>query len=557
VKQFTTRSREASQIRRFRGDDFEKSHGAGRAWESSGKFSVETDVVLRPFTCLLAASSVPAVLLAMPLAAQTDSSALRDAVTVEAIRAHQQALQEIADADGGARVSGSPGYDASVRYVEQKLRDAGYQVAVQSFQFPFYQEPSPSEVARLDPEPTTYVHGTDFLTLRYSGSGTVEGVVVPTSDVVIPPPAQPGSTSGCEPVDFPAAPAGPAVALVQRGTCTFAAKVANAAAAGYEAVIIFNEGQAGRQEVLSGTLGAPVGIPIVGASFALGEELHGLTQRGEVRVRIRTDTIAENRETANVIGETEGGAADRVVVVGAHLDSVPEGPGINDNGSGTATVLELAIQMSQLGIAPANRLRFAFWGAEEWGLLGSTHYVDQLPEVERKKILLNLNFDMLGSPNPVRFVYDGDGSEGGPAGPAGSAEIEDIFLDYFRGQNLATLPTAFDGRSDYGPFIAQGIAAGGLFSGAEGLKTPEQAQVFGGTAGEAYDRCYHQACDDLANNDDRSLDELSDAAAHATLHFAFIPPAPVVAALVAGVERAAAGVPLETLPFRGEAQLQK
>jgi hypothetical protein len=222
----------------------------------------------------------------MPRAAETDSSVLRDAVTVAAIPAHQQALQEIADANGRARVSGSPGYDASARYVEQKLRDAGYHVAIQPFQFPFYHEPSPSEVARLDPEPRTYVHETDFLTLRYSGSGTVEGVVVPTSDVVIPPPAQPGSTSGCEPVDFPAAPAGPAVALVQRGTCTFAAKVANSAAAGYDAVIIFNEGQAGRQEVLSGTLGAPVGIPIVGASFALGEELHGLAQRGEVRVRV-------------------------------------------------------------------------------------------------------------------------------------------------------------------------------------------------------------------------------------------------------------------------------
>ena len=152
--------------------------------------------MVRPSIRLLAAGSVPAVLLATPLAAQTDSSALRDAVTVAAIRAHQQALQEIADAEGGARDSGSPGYDASARYVEQKLRDAGYQVAVQPFQFPFYQEPSPSEVARLDPEPRTYVHRTDFLTLRYSGSGTVEGVVVPTSDIVIPPPAEPGSPAG-------------------------------------------------------------------------------------------------------------------------------------------------------------------------------------------------------------------------------------------------------------------------------------------------------------------------------------------------------------------------
>ncbi|HSK41717.1 MAG TPA: hypothetical protein VK943_18270, partial [Arenibaculum sp.] len=110
---------------------------------------------------LLAAGSVPAMLLAVPVAAQTDSTALRDAVTVPAIQAHQQALQEIADANGGTRSAGSPGYDASVRYVEQKLRDAGYQVAVQPFQFPFYQERTPSQAERLDPEPRTYGHGTD------------------------------------------------------------------------------------------------------------------------------------------------------------------------------------------------------------------------------------------------------------------------------------------------------------------------------------------------------------------------------------------------------------
>ena len=139
--------------------------------------------------------------------------------------------------------------------------------------------------------------------------------------------------------------------------------------------------------------------------------------------------------------------------------------------------------MGKLGITPANRVRFAFWGAEEWGLLGSKHYVDQLTSEELSKIVLNLNYDMLGSPNPVSFVYDGDGSETGPVGPPGSAEIEGVFLDYFRAQNLPTRPTAFDGRSDYGPFIDKGIPAGGLFSGAEGVKTPAQAAVFGGTAG--------------------------------------------------------------------------
>jgi Zn-dependent M28 family amino/carboxypeptidase len=514
---------------------------------------------MRPTTRLFLVSAVPAMLMATPLVAQTDSSALRDAVMMAAIRAHQQELQKIADANNGIRVSGSPGYDASVRYVEQKLRDAGYQVMVQPFQFPVFEERSQAEVARLSPGPRTYAHGTDFLTLRYSGSGTVEGVLVPTRDIVIPPTSSPSSTSGCEPDDFPAAPTEPAVALVQRGTCSYQIKVTNAAAAGYEAVIIFNEGQEGRREVLTGTLGTPVGIPVVFASFALGDELHALAQRSPVRARVRTDTITESRETANVIAETSDGTADRVVVVGAHLDSVREGPGINDNGSGTATILEIALQVRRLGIASSNRLRFAFWGAEEWGLLGSKHYIDQLPQEELGKILLNLNFDMLGSPNPVRFVYDGDGSEDGPVGPPGSAEIEAVFLDYFRGQNLPTLATPFDGRSDYGPFIDKGIPAGGLFTGAEGLKTEMQAQIFGGRAGEAYDRCYHQACDDLANNNDRALDELSDAAAHAVLHFGTIPPPPpMVAALTAGVvARAARGVPLETLPFRGEAQPQK
>jgi Zn-dependent M28 family amino/carboxypeptidase len=245
------------------------------------------------------------------------------------------------------------------------------------------------------------------------------------------------------------------------------------------------------------------------------------------------------------------------VVIGAHLDSVAEGPGINDNGSGTGTVLEIAIQLAKLGIEPPNRLRFAFWGAEEWGLLGSTHYVDQLDPEELGRIVLNLNYDMLGSPNPVSFVYDGDGSAGGPAGPPGSGEIEAIFAQYFQGEGLPTRPTAFDGRSDYGPFIAEGIPAGGLFSGAEGLKTPEEAAEFSGTPGEAYDPCYHEPCDDVDNVSEAALDALADAAAHAVLHFATELPVPVMTAFQAGAARSAAAVPLDTLPFRGGGQLQR
>ena len=237
-------------------------------------------------------------------------------------------------------------------------------------------------------------------------------------------------------------------------------------------------------------------------------------------VSITTSTENRIARTRNVIAETPGGNADKVIVVGAHLDSVGAGPGINDNGSGSATILEIAEEMSELGITPRQKVRFAFWGAEESGLLGSERYVSSLSEVELSKIYANLNFDMLASPNFARFVYDGDGSLGGVSGPPGSAQIETVFSRYLAGQGLASEPTEFNGRSDYGPFIAVGIPAGGLFSGAEGVKTAEQAQRYGGTAGVAYDACYHQACDDINNLSTRGWGELADAAAHATMTLA-------------------------------------
>ncbi len=187
------------------------------------------------------------------------------------------------------------------------------------------------------------------------------------------------------------------------------------------------------------------------------------------------------------------------MVVGAHLDSVAEGPGINDNGSGSAAILETAIQMDELGIEPTNRVRFAFWGGEEDGLIGSEYYVSQLTARQLKDHAVNLNFDMVGSPNFVRYVYDGDGSAFGEKGPNGSALVEKVFLDYFKSQNLPVAPTAFDGRSDYFGFINNGIPAGGLFTGAEDLKTAEEAAIFGGTAGAPLDPCYHAACDTIDN----------------------------------------------------------
>ena len=476
-------------------------------------------VVLSGMTALgtiLAASPAPAS------SELVDSTALRNAVTPAGIAQHEVAFQKIANANDGVRASGTPGYDASAAYVPNKLVAAGYAPTVQEFDFAFFQELATPELDRVAPDPETYTAGTDFLTMTYSGSGDVTGALFATNDIVIPPgPVASTSNSGCEASDFPAPGTDPSIALIQRGTCTFFDKALNAQNAGYDAVIIFNEGQPGRTDVLAGTLGSPdFTIPVVGTTFALGEELYALLQAGPVTMHVATTTISEIRQTVNILAETAGGRTDRVVVVGAHLDSVIEGPGINDNGSGSSTILEIAEQFAALDIQPVNRVRFAWWGAEELGLLGSEYYVANLTKREIKNIALNLNFDMVGSPNFVRFVYDGDGSDTGISGPAGSKAIEAVFVQYFASQGLETDPTEFNGRSDYGPFIAVKIPAGGLFTGAEGIKTEEQEAIYGGEAGVAYDVCYHQACDTLSNVNVTAINQMSDGTADAVLQFA-------------------------------------
>jgi Zn-dependent M28 family amino/carboxypeptidase len=470
---------------------------------------------------VLAIAAVPAV-----AGTPTDSSSLRSAVTAKNVKKHMSALQTIANMNNGTRASGTPGYDASLAYVKGKLDATGYYTTtVQNFRFDAFRELATPVFARLSPSPRDFVANEDFITMDYSETGDVTGALVATNDIVIPPGAEAStSNSGCEPGDFtPASTTQLQVALMQRGTCDFTVKATNAQNAGYDAAVIFNEGQPGRDETLAGTLGATdqSTIPVIGTSFAIGEELYNQVRAGTVTVRVATTTeIRRNVPTANLIAETKTGRTDRQVVVGAHLDSVQEGPGINDNGSGTAQDLEIALQMAKLGVKPANQTLFAFWGAEESGLIGSQFYVDSLSSRQVKDTQVNLNFDMVGSPNFVRFVYDGDASDTDSLASTGSGVVEDVFLDYFSSQNLPVEPTAFDGRSDYDAFISVGIPAGGLFTGAEDVKTPEQAAVYGGTAGLAYDPCYHQACDTIDNLSMTALDQMSDASAHATLRFA-------------------------------------
>ena len=270
---------------------------------------------------------------------------------------------------------------------------------------------------------------------------------------------------------------------------------------------------------LAGTLGNTftLDLPVVGITQSLGVQL-GATP-GLV-LRIKTDALREPAVAENVIAESRGGNANNVVMAGAHLDSVSAGPGINDNGSGSGVILEVAEQMGR--VVPRNKVRFALWGAEEANLVGSTFYVNNLSEEDHAKIALYLNFDMVGSPNHGFFIYDGDDSDavGAGPGPTGSAEIEKTFEQFFTSRGIPSRGTDFSGRSDYGPFIATGIPSGGLFTGAEGIKTADEAALWGGQAGVAYDPCYHQACDTFANNNDDALATNADATAYATLQYA-------------------------------------
>ena len=421
-------------------------------------------------------------------------------VTLDGVRAHQLKLNEIALANNGTRVSGTKGYDDSADYAEKVFRDAGYKVTTQTLQFQSFIELPGTSLSRTAPAPAAPIAA---VIMSYSGSGNVTAPVSVPTNVL-----------GCDAADFAGFPAGN-IALISRGICSFSSKATNAQAAGASAVVIYNN----RVGPLNGTLGETfaLDIAVVGIEETAGKQL-GATP-GLV-LAVKTSTLRGLATTRNIIAESKGGDADNVVMVGAHLDSVDVGPGIQDNGSGTAAILEVAVQMGK--VKPRNKVRFALWAAEESGLVGSTRYVESLTPAEKDKIALYLNFDMIGSPNHVFFIYDGDNSDNagvGP-GPEGSAGIEKAFEAFYNKRGVPFKGTDFDGRSDYGPFIRAGIPAGGLFTGAEGLKTAAEAEVWGGVAGAAYDPCYHLACDNYGNINLFALDVNSDAVAYATLQFA-------------------------------------
>ncbi|GAA1401527.1 M28 family metallopeptidase [Pseudonocardia kongjuensis] len=413
---------------------------------------------------------------------------LAAAVSADAAYAHLQEFERIADANDGNRAVGTSGYDASLDYVVGELREAGFEVQTPSFDVRTFTSNDARLTVADAPVPTEV--------LSFSPATPPGGLTAPLS-VRARTPQDP--TPGCEAEDYAGMPAG-AIAVVERGVCPFGQKSQLAGAAGAGAVIIVNTEDA----ALPATLGdTPEVVPTASVTRSAGEGL----QDGQ-QATLLLDTTIEQQTSRNVIAETTTGDPDRVLVAGAHLDSAPEGAGINDNGSGSAALLEVA---QQLGATPpaAQKVRFAWWGAEEIGLVGAARYVEGLSDEDRARIALYLNFDMVASPNPAYLVYDGDDSDGlgGEPGPPGSDTAERVLTEALVAAGV-TGPegTAFDGRSDYGPFIDAGIPAGGLFTGAEEQKTPEQAQKWGGTAGQSFDPCYHTACDRLTNIDRTALD---------------------------------------------------
>ncbi|KAJ3574986.1 hypothetical protein NP233_g1391 [Leucocoprinus birnbaumii] len=414
---------------------------------------------------------------------------------------HAKALSKFGEINGAhTRFAGSVGHNATVDYIKSSLDKTGfYDTTLQTFTY-----------TNSEGNATFSTSGTQLDADWFEGApgGDAEAPLIIVNNL------------GCAQGDFPAEVAGN-IALIQRGNCSFSDKVALSGATGAIGAIVYNNADGA---IGGGTLGSssnPLGpyVPAGALSGVDGRALIATIQSGETVVgNLHVEASFEVRWTNNVIATTKSGDHHNVVATGGHTDSVPAGPGINDNGSGSMAILELALQLPRFSVK--NAVRFCFWAAEEEGLLGSDHYVTTLSVEEQEKIALYLNFDMIASPNYGFFIYDGDGSAFNISGPPGSDHIEHLFEGFFAEAGVASGPTAFDGRSDYGPFLDVGIPAGGLFTGAEQRKTADEVLLWGGQAGIAYDVCYHQSCDTIENLNTTTWVQNTKAIAHALTTYA-------------------------------------
>ncbi|KAL0261518.1 hypothetical protein SLS55_002948 [Diplodia seriata] len=419
------------------------------------------------------------------------SDALQAGITTDGLMGNLANLDTIATENGGNRAFGLPGYAASVDYISSQLAKYNGTSKTWVQDFPALFNRVESITFQVD-NTSYYVYG-----LTYSPSTTPEGVTAP---LVLGPTGD----AGCTVEGYADYDVRDKIVLVERGTCptggTLAGRIRPAAAAGASNVIVYNNVAS---KVTGGTLSAPDPAGFVSSGFINQADGHALRARllaGEaLAARFQQTQTIEEQLTQNVFAETLGGDARNVVMLGAHLDSVQAGAGINDDGSGTALILELFKALSQFKVK--NKVRFAWWGAEENGLVGSRAYTAGISTGTSggaaDDILLYLNFDMVS--RGYYGVFDGDGSAHGLAGAPGSAAIEALFVDHLARQGLNVTPAAFTGGSDYAPFMdTLGKPVGGLHTG----------------TGVDQDPCYHQACDTYDNANPTTLTVNAKAAAH-------------------------------------------
>lgn len=433
----------------------------------------------------------------VPAAANTGTGwlarSLAGSVSTRDAMSSVRAFDFAASTSGGNREAGTPGFEKSRAHVEQVLERAGYRVTEQSVPFRAF---------TADTESLTTDEGRAVVLMaQYGLAADVEGTIARAAD------------AGCAPADYPP---GTAIAVAPSGVCTTAGKTVAAQAAGVRALVVYDVTPALDAVIRRQAAGA-----VLPVAFTSVREAESLSGHGVLRLSGHT----VDSTTVNVFAETAGGRADHVVMAGAHLDSGADGPGINDNATSVSALLETAVRLAPHQHRVPNKVRFAFWGAEELINIGSTHYVATRTPQELAAIRLYLNWELIASPNFVRFVVDGDDSDhpgtGAPAGPPGSGTVEAVLSQGYRLQRLPfrTADLA-DIRSDQEPFARAGIPVGGAFGGVRGIKTPEEAAVFGGTAGQPYDPCYHQPCDDLSNVHVGALGEAMRAMAWAVGWFA-------------------------------------
>ena len=408
---------------------------------------------------------------------------------------HLDALARIAGEEGGRRVAGTEGYDASADYVAEQLAAMGYEVDRQPFSFTFFDEQAPVSLVIGEQSWS----GAEWLhAMLYSAEGVVTGALETVGILN----RQPVGTAGCEADDWNQFVTG-RIAVLAAGPCPRRSQVNNAQDAGAIALIGLYPAW-GADEIRRPTLFEPDGIDI--PVIVAGEEPSSALLAAaatNATAEITVDVEMAPASDDNIFAELPG-TSTQVVMLGGHLDSSLDGPGINDNGSGVATLLAMAAAFAERP-APEHAIRFAFWGAEEFGTHGSRHYVDNLPARERERIEAYINLDMVGSPNAARFVYDDE------FGESGASAITVLLLDALAENGTPGLPIS-SGGSDHSAFLNAGIATGGVFSGIAPL-TPAEAQTFGGQAGMPADPCYHLACDDRSNVDTGSAFHLGSAVA--------------------------------------------